>query len=91
MFFQSDNTNNFLFKKTKVKPRRHFAISNSKLLSTLEILMIQIKYNGKSEIDCLKEECFVILFFLTENDTCDTFKSKDDSSIKLLFAHENCK
>ena len=25
------------------------------------------------------------LFFLTENDTCDTFKSKDDSSIKLLF------
>ena len=53
--------------------------------------MIQIKYNGKSVIDYLKEECFVTLFSLTENDTCDTFKSKDDSSIKLLFAKENCK
>ncbi len=30
-------------------------------------------------------------FSLMENDTCDTFKSKDDSSIKLLFAKENCK
>lgn len=36
--------------------------------------MIQIKYNGKSVIDYLKEEYFVILLFLTENDTCETFK-----------------
>jgi len=64
---------------------------NLKLLSTLEILMIQIKYNGKKVIDYVKEECFVTLFFSTENDTFDTFKSKDDSSIKLLFAKENCK
>jgi len=62
-----------------------------KLLSTLEILMIQIKYNGKSVIDCLKEEFFVILFFLNKNDTCDTFKSKYDNSIKLLFTKDNCK
>ena len=79
------------FSKMKVKPRRHFAILNLKLLSTLEILMIQIKYNGKSVIDYLKEEFFVTLFFLIEKDTCDTFKSKDDSSIKLLFAKDNCK
>ena len=54
-------------------------------------LIIQIKYNGKSAIDYLKEEDFTTLFFLTENDSCDTFESKDDSLIKLLFAKENCK
>jgi len=31
------------------------------------------------------------LFFLIENDTCDTFKSKYDGLIKLLLAKENCK
>ena len=46
--------------------------------------MIQIKYNGKSAINYLKEEFFMALFFLTENNTCNTFKSKDDNSIKLL-------
>ena len=50
-----------------------------------------MKYNGKSVIDYLKEEDFMTLFSLTENDTCDTFKSKDDNSIKLLFVKENCK
>lgn len=57
----------------------------------LEILLIQIKYNGKSVIDCQKEEDFMALFSLTKNDTCNTFKSKDNSSTKLLFAKENCK
>lgn len=53
--------------------------------------MIQIKYNSKSVVDYIKEEDYTALFSLTENDTCDTFKSKDDSSIKLLFVKENCK
>ena len=46
--------------------------------------MIQIKYNGKSVIDYIKEEEFTTLFSLIENDTCDTSESKDDSLIKLL-------
>ena len=48
-------------------------------------MTIQIKYNGKSVINYLEEEDFTTLFSLTENDSCDTFKSKEDSSIKLLF------
>jgi len=36
-------------------------------------------------------EDFTTLFFLTQNDSCDTFESKDDSLIKLLFAKEDCK
>ena len=67
------------------------SISNGKILSTLQILTIQIKYNDKSTINYLKEEDFTTLFFLTQNDSYDTFESKDDSSIKLLFAKEDCK
>ena len=47
--------------------------------------MIQIKYNSKSVIDYLKEEDFMTLFSLNENDTCDTFKLEDENLIKLLF------
>lgn len=54
-------------------------------------LIIQIKYNGKSVIDYLEEEDFMTLFFLTENNSCDTFESKEDSSIKLPFAKDNYK
>jgi len=71
----------------KGRLRRHFAIFKLKLLSTLEILLIQIKYNGKNVIDYQQEEDF----YLTENDACDTFKSTYNSSIKLLFAKENYK
>ena len=67
------------------------SISNGKLLLTLQILTIQIKYNGKSTIDYSKEEDFTTLFFLTQNDSYDTFESKYDNSIKLLFAKEDCK
>ena len=49
-------------------------------------LIKQIKHTRKSVIDYLKEEDFTTLFFLTEKNSCDTFKSKDDSLIKLLFA-----
>ena len=71
--------------------RRHFQFRLENCFGHFKELMIQIKYNGKSVINYLKEEDFMTLFSLTENDTCNTFKSEDDSSIKLLFAKENYK
>ena len=56
---------NYLFKatvstifssKNEKKTRRRFAILNWKLLSTLEILLIQIKYKSNSVINYQKEE-----------------------------------
>ena len=44
--------------------------------------MIQVKYNGKSVINYLKEECLVTLFFLIENDTCDTFNQRREETNK---------
>ena len=89
--FSKWHFSNFLFKKTKGRLRRHFQFWLENYFWHFKELMIQIKYNSKSVIDYLKEEDFTTLFSLTENDTYDTFKSKDNSLIKLLFAKENCK
>ena len=77
-----------LFSKMKGRPRRHFAISNSKIAFDIwnTINSNQIQWQK-----CNRLSKRGGLFSLTENDTCDTFKSKDDSLIKLLFVKENCK
>jgi len=48
------------------------SISNGKLILTLQILTIQIKYNDKRIIDYPKEEVFTKIFFSTQNDGYDT-------------------
>ena len=88
-FLQSDTSTIYFQNERKTKTT--LSILNGNLCSTLQILTIQIKYNGKSTIDYLEEDDFTTLFFSTHNDSCNTFESKDDSSIKLLFAKENCK
>ena len=90
-YFYSNRHFNNLFSKMKGRLRWHFHFWMEKCFRHFKGLASQIKYYGKSVIDYLKEEYFTTLFFLTENDSCDTFESKDDSSIKLLFAKEDCK
>ena len=82
-FLQSDiSTISF---QNERKTKRHFLISNRKLLSALQILTIQIKYMTKSTINHLEEEDFTTLFFLTQNDSYDTFCIKTVVWFKLLF------
>ena len=79
------------FSETKGRLRSRFQFRLENYFQHFKELTIQIKYNGKSVINYQKEEDSTTLFSFTENDTCDTFKPKDNSSIKLLFAKENCK
>lgn len=86
-FFQSDSTNNF------------FSKNERKTKMTLCDFEFKISFDTRNTINSNQiqlQKCNRLskkgrLFSLTENDSCDTFKSKDDSSIKLLFGKENCK